>query len=221
LGLILSEQALLIALDDEKGRDTTDWGSEAGLAAGLLLDLARMDLVRLDGDGRIAADEGRDPGNELLREAHAEIARSARPRSPKSWVGRLPRALKPLRDRLARGLVDRGVLTERHWRMLGIFPTTRFPEADPEPERELRARLLDVLVAGREPTEEEALLVGLLEPLGLLDAVVPRDDRKAARRRAKEIADPGLAGAAVRDSVRALQAAVITAAVVPAVVASS
>jgi hypothetical protein len=38
VGLLL-EQTLLIALDDEKGRDTTHWGSDAGLAGALLLDL--------------------------------------------------------------------------------------------------------------------------------------------------------------------------------------
>jgi hypothetical protein len=31
--LILAEQTLLIVLDDEKGRDTTHWGSDPGLAA--------------------------------------------------------------------------------------------------------------------------------------------------------------------------------------------
>ena len=81
--------------------------------------------------------------------------------------------------------------------------------------------LQGVLVTGREPTEEEALLIGLLEPLGLIDSVVTKDQRRAARKNAKAVAEHGLAGSAVRDSVRAVQAAVIAAAIVPTVTTSN
>jgi Golgi phosphoprotein 3 (GPP34) len=219
--LILAEQTLLIALDDKNGRDTTDWGSDAGLAAALLLDLARVDLVEVDSDGKIAAFDGVQPGHELVRDAYVTIRGSSKRRNAKGWVDRLPRELKPLRRRLARGLVQRGILCEEHSKRLGIVPTTSFPTVDAAPERELRERLQDVLVAGRKPTENEALLVGLLDPLGLIDSVVTKDQRRAARKHAKAVAEQGLAGTAVRDSVRAVQAAVIAAAVVPAVTIST
>jgi len=90
----------------------------------------------------------------------------------------------------------------------------------PRELKPLRERLREVLVGGREPTEDEALLVGLLEPLGLIDSVVTRTERRAARARAKAVAEHGLAGTAVRDSVRAVQAAVVAAAIVPAVTSS-
>ena len=189
--LILAEQTLLIALDDQKGRDTTRWGSDAGLAAA------------------------------LLAEAHAAIAASGRRRDAKGWVGRLPRDLKPLRKRVAHGLVERGVLSEETSKLLGLVPTTRFPASDPAPERELRERLDAVLLGGGEPTASEALLIGLLEPLGLIDTVVDKGRRREARKRAKEVAEQGLAGTAVRDSVRAVQAAVLTAVIVSSTTASA
>jgi len=219
--LILAEQTLLIALDDAKGRDTTQWAGDAGLAAALLLDLARLELVEVDADEHVVAADGPPPAHELLRDAHAAIAASEKRRTAKGWVSRLPRHLKPLRTRLARGLVGRGVLAEEHKKLLGLLPATRFPEADPAPERDLRARLRDVLVVGREPTEEEALLVGLLEPLELIGNVVERDERRAARKRAKEVAEQGIAGTAVRDAVAAVQAAVLAAVVSSTVAAAS
>lgn len=218
--LILAEQTLLIALDDAKGRDTTKWAGDAGLAAALLLDLARRDLVEV-ADGHVVAVDGRDPGHELLRDAHAAIGASDQRRTAKGWVDRLPRELKPLRTRLARGLVERGVLAEEHKKLLGLLPTTRFPEADPAPERDLRARLRDVLVMGREPSEEEALLIGLLDPLELIDNVVERDERRAARKRAKEVAEQGIAGTAVRDAAAAVQAAIMASVVAASVTATS
>ncbi|HET6864409.1 MAG TPA: GPP34 family phosphoprotein [Solirubrobacteraceae bacterium] len=209
MNLILAEETLLIALDDRKGRDTSQWGSEVGLAGALLLDLARLELVSVDAEGKVVAVDGAEPGHELVHAAYRVIRESSQPRNADGWVQRLPRELKPLRQRLARELVQRGILSEQHSRRLGVLRTTRFPTVNPAPERDLRERLREVLVAGRDPTEEEALLLGLLEPLGLIDSLVTREERKAARKRAEAVATQGLAGTAVRDAIRAVQAGVL------------
>jgi hypothetical protein len=211
--LLLAEQVLLLALDDEKGTDRSQRAGEAGLAGALLLDLGERDLVRAGADGRLVAVDAAEPEHGLLRRAHEIVGGTPGGRHAKTWVDHLQAELKPLRARLAQGLVERGILSEHRSRVLGIFPRTRYPEVDPHPEFELRHQLFDVLVTGRAPTEEEALLVGLLEPLGLIDRLVPRDHRRAAHRRAQEIGEPGLAGAAVRAAVREVQAVVTAAAV--------
>ena len=206
MDLIIAEQTLLIALDDEKGRDKTQWGRDPGLAAALLLDLARLELVTVDADRKIVAVDGALPGHELLRDAYTTIRGSSKPRNARRWVQRLPRKLKPLRRRLSRGLVQRSILAERRTKLLGLIPMTRFPTVDPAPERELRERLREVLLAGRDANEEEALLLGLLEPLGLINSLVARGQRRAARKRAKAVAEQGVAGNAVRDAIHAVQA---------------
>ena len=224
MSLLLAEQVLLLALDDEKGKDTSHWAGEAGLAGALLLDLGERDLLRADADTLLVAIDGAPPEHGLLRQAYELIRTSTEPRTAKAWVDHLQKELKPLRDRLAQGLVDRGTLSENTSKVLGVFPRTRYPEADPHPEFDLRHSLAEVLVVGRAPTEEEALLVGLLEPLGLIDQEVPKDQRQAAKRRAAEIGEQGLAGNAVRDAVRQVQAAVMAAAIIAptaAVIASS
>jgi hypothetical protein len=78
-----------------------------------------------------------------------------------------------------------------------------------------------VLLADRQPTEEEAVLIGLLEPLGLIDSVVPKHRRRDARKRAKAVAEQGLTGSAVRDATRAVQAAVLGAIAASAVVSAN
>lgn len=208
----LAEELLLVALDDEKGADTANWGSgvEAGLAGALLLELAAAGCV-IDDDGKLVA-AGCDPPADPLSAAALEvIGRDEKRRNANAWVGRLPRELKPLRAQVADGLVRRGVLEEERSRRLGLFESTRYPERDPEPERRLRAGLADVLVAGREPTAEEAMLVSLLHAYDLVKRVVPKDDRRAARRRAKEIAQGDAIGAAVGSAVNDVQAATMTA----------
>ena len=105
--------------------------------------------------------------------------------------------------------------------MLGILPRTRFPMVDAAPERDLRERLREVLFTDRDPAEEEAMLVGLLEPLGLIDSLVPKDQRRDARDRAKAVATQSLTGTAVRDAIRAVQAAVIAAIAASTVVSAN
>ncbi|HEX2416239.1 MAG TPA: GPP34 family phosphoprotein [Thermoleophilaceae bacterium] len=68
--------------------------------------------------------------------------------------------LDSLRVKVAEGLVARGVLAEERGRMLGLISRTRWPAADPEPERALRERLADGLGGRAEPQAREALLMG-------------------------------------------------------------
>jgi hypothetical protein len=217
--MLLAEELLLLVLDDEKGSTRGGVGYETGLAGALLLDLVEAELVRESEGGLVATGTGA-PSPPLLADAYAEIERSDRPRDARHWIGRLPKALKPLRARIAEGLVVRGVLGEERHKTLGLFKSTRYPELDPGPERELRARLRAVLVEGAEPDAHTALLLGLLAPLDLVGRLVEREHRKAAKARAKAVAESGTVGTAVAQAQRAAQAAIV-ASITAATVASS
>lgn len=214
--LTLAEELLLLALHDEKG-STGFTQIDPGLAGALLVDLGRLGVLRPEGK-ELAAVAGSAPEHPVLARVHAVISTSPKRRSAKSWVGRLPGELKPLTGTVAAPLVERGVLSEQRSKVLGLFPSTRFPEADPGPERLLRSRLGAVLLGDREPAERDALLLGMLVPLDLVGGLVEKDQRRAAGKRAKEIADSGVAGTAVSDAVREIQAAVMVAVMVPVII---
>ena len=183
------------------------------------MDLGRLGALRPEVK-ELAAVAGSGPEHPVLAQAHAVISTSPKRRSAKSWVGRLPGELKPLTGTVAAPLMERGVLTEQRSKFLGLFPSTRFPETDPGPERLLRSRLSAVLLGDREPAERDALLIGLLVPLDLVGGLVEKDQRRAAGKRAKEIAEGGVAGTAVSDAVREIQAAVMVAVMMVPVVTS-
>lgn len=205
--LLLAEELLLIALDDEKGSSRNS-RLELGLAGALLEDLGRAGALRSKGKELHSVDVAA-PEHPLLVRAHDVIVGSGRPRSAKAWLGRLPRRLKPIIGTVASGLVQQGVLTEQRRKVLGVFPSTRFPVADPGPERLLRDRLTAVLDGRRRPEDRDALLFGLLVSLEMISELVEWDERRAARERAKEIADGGITGNAV---ARAIQQEMKTAA---------
>jgi hypothetical protein len=206
--LILAEELLLLFLDDEKGSDTASWGGDPGLAGALLLDLTRLRALS-EVDGKLVAEPGATIEHSLLAAAHEAIAADDKRRDAKGWVGRLPKELKPLRERVAERLVEHGVLGEQRRKVLGLFPSTRFPEADPAAEAALRERLRAVLLTERQPTVQDAMLVGLLRPYDLVGKLVPKDRRKDAKRRADEIAEGGAAAKAVDDTLKGIQMAVM------------
>jgi hypothetical protein len=210
--LTLAEELLLVALDDEKGADTANWGGgvEAGLAGALLLELADAGCLD-DEDGKLVPTDCDPPGDALAAGALDAIRSDEKRRDAKAWIGRLQKELKPIRARVADRLVESGVLELERRRRLGLFETTRYPERDPEPERRLRAALTDVLVTERAPTARETMLVSLLQAYDLVKRVVPKDDRRAANRRAKEIAKGEAVGAAVASTVSEIQAATMVA----------
>jgi Golgi phosphoprotein 3 (GPP34) len=217
--MLLAEELLLLLLDDEKGSVRGGFADDAGLTGALLLDLVEAGRV-VEREGALVPSGAGPSSPQVLADAYAEIERSDRPRDANHWLNRLPKALKPLRGRVAQDLVARGVLGEERHKALGPFSSTRYPELDPGPEHELRARLRAVLVDGAEPDAHTALLLGLLAPLDLVGRLVEREHRKAAKARAQEVADRGAVGSAVADARRAAQAAVI-ASITAATVAST
>lgn len=210
--MLLAEELLLLVLDAERGKMRGGWSYDGSLAGALLLDLIEAGRLQ-ERDRKLAAAGGGGFAAAVLADAYAEIERSERPRDARHWISRLPKALKPLRARVAQALVDRGVIGEERHKTLGLFASTRYPELDPGPERELRARLRAVLVDGADPDAHSALLLGLLGPLELVGGLVPREDRKAAKARAQELADQTSVSAAVADAQQAVVAAVIGATV--------
>jgi hypothetical protein len=219
--LTLPESLLLVALDDEGGSDTANWGTgvEAGLAGALLLELLEAGCLDEE-DARLVPVACDAPADPLAAAALEVIRADEKRRKAKDWVGRLPKELKPLRGRIAEGLVGRGVLEERQRKVLGMSLSPRYPEADAEPERRLRAELTEVLVTGREPTQREAMLVGLLHAYDLVKRVVPEEDRREARKRAKELAKGEAIAGAVGSAVSDVQAATMTAIIAASTVAT-
>lgn len=161
---------------------------DTGLAAALLLDLAEAEVIVADGKNLVTVPDAvvEQP---LLAATLQLMVESAKPRPADRWLYTFARKLRPLPAKVGEALVTRGVLNERRGKVLGLFPTTAWPELDPAPEEALRERLVSALERGTEPDPHTALLISLLGPLDLVVKVVDKEHRKAAERRAKEIAE--------------------------------
>jgi hypothetical protein len=143
------------------------------------------------------------PGDPLLDRLLTMVA-ARRPAKPEQLIARLRKGLRPtLLERLSAA----GVLHRSTRRVLGILPLPTWPAADPRHQRELRARLQDVLVAGAPPDRRTAALISLLAAAGAAHKVVD-GNKKAVRVRAKDIAAGDWGGAAVKKAIDAVNAGI-------------
>ncbi|WP_069388222.1 GOLPH3/VPS74 family protein, partial [Cellulosimicrobium cellulans] len=168
--MLILEDYLLLTLDDATGKAVVDSSYREQVAAGaLLVELALLGRADLAGDGdggrvgRIVVRDASPTGNGLLDEA-LDVVRSKEGAKPKALVGPIAK-LKPAARAVA-SLADRGVLRREEGRVLGIFPTTRWPAADSRHEDAVRGDLWRVLVGGEQPGERTAALVAILAATG-------------------------------------------------------
>jgi hypothetical protein len=223
--MLLAEDLLLLLTDDDTGRLLVS-GSEVDVALGgaRLIELTMEGRVDLTGEGegrkgRLVVRDSTRLADPLLDEA-LDLVAAKQGKKPDTVVGPLG---KKLRDRLYARLAEQGVLRSERGKVLGIFPTRKWPAADAAHERQLRAELEQALLIGLQPRERVAALVSLLHALGSVHKVVrPKDHAVSKRdldRRAKEIAEGDWGSAAVRKAIAAMAAAT-TAAVTAATAAS-
>ena len=220
---LLAEDLLLLALDDDSGKAVVDGVTlPRALAGAVLLELTLDGVVVLDGEGerrRRGRVVVRDavPADPLLADAVAQLG-SRKPMKPDAAIEKLS---GKIRERVLERVVDNGWVREERGRILGLFPTRRWPATDESHERRVRAELHSVLVDGLTPTPRTAALISLLSAAKMVPKTLPEADRKRVAQRAVEIADGNWAGAAVRRAVDSVNAAILVAVAVPAVVASN
>ncbi|MEQ4207155.1 GPP34 family phosphoprotein [Actinopolymorpha sp. B9G3] len=211
--MLLAEDLLLLLVDDATGKPVTDGTKlDHAIAGALLLELAlqgKIDVAETREEnvrkGRLVVRDHAPVGEPVLDDALTFIA-GKNGKKPDSVIGPLG---KGLRARLLSGLADRGILRREEGRILGIFPTTRWPAEDSRHENALRERLHDVLVVGLTPDDRIGALVSLLSAIDVVPKVVESLDRRALKRRAEEIAEGAWAADAVRRAVEAVNAATV------------
>ena len=224
-GMLIAEDLLLLLYDDESGKPITGApGLDYALAGAVLIELTLLGRIDIAGDGeevkrgRLKVLDPSPTGEAILDERLAYVA--AKPgKRPKDQMGKLS---KKLREQVLARLAERGVLEADQGKVLGLFPVTRWPAKDARHEAEVRTALDSVLKVGTQPDERTGALIALLSALNVVPKVVTDAvDKRALRKRAKEIAASDWAADAVKKAVAEMQAAVTTAVVVSASAAAS
>ncbi len=208
--LLLHEELLLLALNDEEGSGRSDLAVAGGLLAELSLRAAVVVEKRKRAVMVTVTDAGADAstGDELLDECLEDLRTSKKERTATHWVTKFSQK-KDLKHRVAGPLVERGILDENKRKFLFI-QYTRYPELNPLPEAEMTERLRNAIEYDHaEPTDRTVALVALADAASLLRNNLDKKMLRARRKHIKELAEGATTAEVVKAAIEATAAAMV------------
>jgi hypothetical protein len=210
--MLLAEDLLLLLTDDETGRLVVT-GSEMDIALGgaQLVELSMTGHVDVDEKKRLVVRDTTPTGDPVLDRSLATV-REREGKKPSSVIGTLGRGV---RGELYERLAGSGILRAEQGKVLGLFPTTKWPTSSADHEAAVHRAITSALVHRTTPEPRDGALIALLHALRSTHKVVdprPHDlRRKELDRRAKEVAEGNWGSTAVREAIDAMMAAVMVA----------
>ncbi|WNM29181.1 GPP34 family phosphoprotein [Streptomyces sp. Li-HN-5-11] len=208
----LGEEVMLLSLDGESGTVKERQACQCAVAGGVVLELAMAGRVSVD-QGRITVLDTTPTGVRLLDDRLRMIdvwaAGKSRPPKVTEW---LTKDKRKVLDAAVESLVERGLVSRQQHQVMGLFPVRRFPAADGTAERELRARLEELVLRRAEPDDRTVGLVALLHGAKLHRLAFPDLPRKEVTPRMREISEGQWASESVRKAIQEMHAAITAAA---------
>lgn len=211
-------EIFLLLTNDEGG--PASWGTQTGWA------LSAATIADLLVEGRLVLGEQKDPkvhvvgsiptGRAVLDKV---LSRAAERQDRRLSALVQDRKLCPEAE-VVEVLVARGIVDVVPARLLGLVSEKR-PTLDPQPEREIRERLRTVLLGGP-PSATDATLLAILQGLGVAKRVLAEESSgmstKELKRRVQQASGEVAVGEAIKRAIDALNAAIFSAVIVPAVI---
>ncbi len=205
---LLAEELLLLALKPGGAlRSEARKSLPIALPGAVLVELAARSQILVHRDDVMLEPEPPSLEDELLAEALTTIEGTASRRGLGYWTLNLAPAHGRWRDRVAERLVERGVLSDGRRTVFGLFPRWRYPVVDRATAAAIAERLRAALYEESPPGRRTLLLLSLANACGLVGSLVPRAERREAKRRAKELTAEERIGREVSAGVAEVQAA--------------
>ena len=182
----LVEEIVLLQLRDEGGSfiRVPTWSLRYAVAGAVLMELAEAGRIDTDPQQLFLID-ATPTDDELLDGALADIA-AGEANDARFWIEHVAAAADDVRTAALRRLVERGILEERDQRFLWVFRTRRYPPVDGQTRREVKLRIMEVLLSDEIPDPRDVTLICLADACGLfrellsgreLAEVTPRIER--------------------------------------------
>lgn len=215
--LIAEELFLLLTTDDGARKGST--ARTYGLTGAVVTDLVLHGRIELsaDKDPRVTVIDPSPTGHPVLDPA---LARIVEKNGKKLSSVVQDTKLNPEKS-IAAQLAAHGLIHIEEKSFLGI-KSAKYPERDGSLELQLRARLSNVLQGAVQPTVADATLLSILHGAGVIKTAMKQEtapfSRKDLKHRIESLQVPGDIGRTVKRSVEAMNAAMLTAVIVPVVV---
>lgn len=220
--LFLHEEILLLALKDEEGTIASGARYNFSVGGAILAELLLEQRISVDSSKkkRVSVVNAAPLGDPLIDEWLLKIAAAKRPKSLQDWVTRIA-GTKDLKHRIAIPLCQRGILRVEEKSVLLLFTQRVYPQISAEPEQRILDRLHQAIFGDAEPLDDRTVvLLSLAQSSNLLPILFGKTAVKAHKARIERIVTGEIAGKATREAIQAVDAAVMTACIIPIIAAS-
>lgn len=221
--LFLHQEVMLLAIRDDNGKFSSGMYlySVGGAMVSELLMRQRI-VAGTDKKQYVGVIDKTPTDDELLDELLQKILSSKRPKGLQHWVFKAA-SLPNLKHRIASQLCDMGILRYDEKTILWFFTQRTYPELDGSVEDAIRNRMAKVMFdESVKPDGPTAVLIALASHAGLLKANFAPDELRHRKDRIKQLANGDiLASEATHSAIQAVQAAILVAAIIPAMTVAS
>ena len=221
--LYLHEEIMLLALRDKEGTVSSGTMYNFAIGGAVLAELLMEKRIDVEAvKKKLARVLSPAPlGDPLIDECLSKIAGSKKRADLQHWVSSFAQ-VKNLKHRVAQQLARRSILRIDEDKVLGIFSRKIYPEIDPKPEREVIERLRQAIFGdSAEIDPRTVVLLSLAASADLLKLVFDKKQLKSRKARIQQIVNGELTGKATKEAIEAMQAAVMVACIIPAIVAAT
>jgi Golgi phosphoprotein 3 len=186
--LTLAEDLVLLALDDHSGRilPVDDIGYRHALGGAVLMDLAQRGKIDSNLEMLHIVDQTPTPEG-LLNHWIGVLAAENAPLPAKVWIARLALESEAIEAAALSRLVEHGILACQEKRLLWVFEVRRYPTIDGREEKEVKRRIIDVLLSDDTPSPTDAILVGLVDDARLLPHLLSETEARNAASRVVQV----------------------------------
>ena len=193
---------MLLLLDDDGGEfvRVPEWSLQCALAGAVLMDLALENRIDTDLEQLILVDST-PVGDDLLDPTLARIAQATERHDTRYWIQHTAQHADRIRERVLERLVERGILQRRDERLLWVFQSRRYPVVDGKADREVKLRVMAVLLSDEIPDPRDIVIVCLAEACGLFRELLSRRELEHATARIEQVRKLDLIGQAVSQAV--------------------
>jgi hypothetical protein len=207
--LTIPEEFLLLTVKDDDGGfvDIPREAVSAGFIGAAIMELALQNRIDSDLD-RIWIVDKTPTGEHCVDLVLEKISSPTFELEAPKLIGQLIGYGNQVRDLALDRLVERNILTKTEGRVLWFLKARRYPVTDGKEIREVKLRLLEVLLRDELPDPRDVCLMSLAETCGIIRQIVPASELKRAGERLSQLAKMDLIGQNVTRYITIFQEAV-------------
>ena len=196
------EEIVLLQLDDSQGRfvNLPLSAADVVLAGAALMELALNNRIDSDLEQLILVDP-RPTGDDILDDVLRQLVEAGGELGAGAVLERISVNGEKYQEMALKRLLAKGILREENGRFLWVFHTRRYPVVDDSEQREVRARLRQLVLTDEIPDPRDVVLICLIDACGLLGLVLSPDEIAATTTRVEQLSRLDLIGQAVTKAV--------------------